>query len=198
MKKFYAHRLLLTIYFSVFILCMVTAQKDTMHLKSQFVINNSYALFGQIQLNDFFSPDYNTRLAFAIRLRGHQFLLNKFALGAGIKYFDYYYTLETGLDLDKPWNGEIYARYYPFKAWYVETSILYGGFVRDSQYLNKTNWIGSVSIGFETRLKGNFFLEAELRTHYPLEKNSWAVGHFGRKGFSFVGINYYFTRKKRK
>ena len=186
---FYARRFLFTVYSSVFALCIVTAQKDTMHLKSQFVLNNSYNMYGQIQLYDFCSPDYNTRLAYAIRLRGHYFLINKVALGAGVKYFDYYYTRETGLDLDKPWNGEIYAKYYPFKAWHIETSILYGGFVRDSQYLNKTNWIGSVSIGFETRLKGNFFLEVEFRTHYPLEKNSW-VEYFGQQGFGIVGINY--------
>lgn len=184
---------------SVLIFCAsmwCLAQKDSMHLKSQFVLNNSYNMIGRFDVSDFGTPENDTRLSYAIRLRGHYFLFNKFALGAGVKYFDYYFTQKLGLDLDKPWNGEIYVKYYPFKAWHVETSILYGGFVLRRQFLNKTNWIGSVGIGFETRLKGNFFLELEFRAYYPLEHNSW-VEYFGHFGFGFVGINYYFTRKKR-
>lgn len=192
------NKLKLNLFFAVVLLLNSTnlfAQRDTMHLKSQYVLNNSYTLFGQIDFSNIEGRENDTRLAYGIKLRGHKFLINKFCIGVGIKYWDFYYSKNTGLDLDKPWNGEFYSRYYPFKAFYIESCILYGGFVRDSLFLNKTNWLGAVGIGFETRIKGNLFLELDIKAYYPIEKDSW-VKKFGQEGIGFIGINYYFRKRK--
>jgi hypothetical protein len=196
LSKIASHRFFLLIFILTrFSFCY--AQKDTLHVKSQFVINNSYTSWGQIEFSNIGKPENNTRIAYGARLRTHTFLFKKLAFGAGIFYFDYYYSQETGLDLHKPWNAEVYTRFYPLKNWYIESSVLYGGFVRDSQYLNKLNWIGEMGIGFETHLKGNFFLEVEIRSQFPLEKNSW-VEFLGQWGHGLVGINYYFEKRRKK
>lgn len=185
---------LLTILFSL----NTYSQKDSVHIKGLFSLNNTYSILGQIELSNIGKPENDTRFAYAIKLRGHYFIENKIAIGIGLKYWDFYYHRdEPLLELNKPFNGELYLRYFPFRKLYLETSVLYGGFVRDSFYLNQLNWIGALGIGFETKIKGNLFLDLNYLVYYPLEKNSW-VKSFGQEGIGYIGFTYYFRNNKNR
>lgn len=168
-------------------------QKDTIHVGETLVLNSQFTLFGQFDTGHSIDRPNNTRFAYGAKLRAHYFVCNKFAVGVGLKYFDYYFARDSINELNRPWNAEIYSRYYPHRNFYIEPSIIYGGYVRDSTYFNKLNFVGSFSIGYETPLNKNWYIEFEIRTNFPIERNSWSPA-FGRSGNYFVGFNYYIRK----
>lgn len=176
----------------IFVNTTLTSQTHEFHEKNQIVVNSSFNLAGQIDLSNFGGDQDDTRLSYYLRLRGHKFLKRKFCVGLGLNYFDFYNKNLSLPDLKKNWNLEWYTRYYLKRKIYIEANFIYGGFARTTKavLLNKNNLIGGLSLGFETKIKGNLFLELDLKTYYGIGANSWA-GKIGTWGDGFLGLNYY-------
>lgn len=191
----YLSILILSIGFTVFTTSSVSCQRDSVLLKGQYVAGTSFSFFGIIDLSDFGKPTDITWFHYNLRLRGHRFIFNRFAAGVGINYFSYYFA-QPGYDFRKPWNAEVYLRYYPFKYVYIEPNIIYGGFVKEGSLINenKIYLTGGLSLGFEFKIKDNIYLEFDIKAFYGISKNTW-IGKFGSTGDMFLGVNYYFDKK---
>jgi hypothetical protein len=170
-------------------------RKDTMHVRGTYFVGGAFHIRGQIVTG---GPDSlrDNRLNPHLRLRGHYFLMNKVAIGTGLLYSDYFYSIRK--DLPRPrykFNYELYTRYYPIKYVFLESGIIYGG------YCNK-NFIdvpdrklsGMLSLGFEVMIRKRVSVEFDFKWHYDI----CSYGCFERAPLmpmtGYLGVNYYFWK----
>jgi hypothetical protein len=173
-----------------------TTRKDTMHIKGAYTVSGAFHISGQIVTG---GPDSlkDNRLNPHLRLRGHYFLLNKVALGTGLLYSDYYYSIRK--DLPRPkykFNYELYTRYYPIKYVFIESSLIYGGYCRHRDFISLPDrkLSGMVSLGFEVMIRKRLSVEFDFKWHYDI----CSYGCFERAPVmpmtGYLGVNYYFWK----
>jgi hypothetical protein len=184
--------ILIAIYLIIFQTVGLMAQ-DTLHSKNRFFINTSFNIHGRIESGNTLGND--TRLAYLTKLRVGKFISKKLLIGVGLFYFDYYFKIpQPNFNFNNVFNGDVFLRYYLFRKMYVGFNTSYGGFCESPiiEYIDKNNFIGGVSLGFETKIKGNFYIDLELSKPFD-----WCSPNCFPKeiGYGYLGVNYYFTKK---
>jgi hypothetical protein len=173
-----------------------SSRKDTIHVRGTYFVGGAFHISGQIVTG---GPDSlrDNRLNPQLRLRGHYFLFNKVALGSGLLYSDYFYSLRK--DLPRPkykFNYELYTRYYPIKYVFIESSIIYGGYCRHRDFISLPDrkLSGMVSLGFEVMIRKRVSVEFDFKWHYDI----CSFGCFERAPVmpmtGYLGVNYYFWK----
>lgn len=164
--------------------------QDTIHIKNKYVLLSSFNIHGQIAFGG--DKPKDTRLAHLIRLRGGKFIANKLMAGVGVFYFDYYFNIpQPTFKFNKVFNGDVFLRYYIKRKLYFGINTSYGGFCESPivNYVDKNNFTGGVSLGFETKIKNNFYLDLELSKVFDLGCTNCFVKE---SGYGYLGVNYYF------